>query len=215
MPLVDLSHPVEHGMITYPGLPGPVVSAHMTFDESRAHYAEGVEFHIGRIDLVGNTGTYLDTPAHRWRDGFDLVDLPLERVAGVPGVVVADPGPALRTDLIAKQDIADKAVLFHTGWDRHWGTSVYGNTAHPYVTEELASVLADKGPALVGVDAVNIDSTSGGERPAHSLLLKAGIPVVEHLTGLGALPRGGFEFFAVPVKVKGLGTFPVRAFARW
>ncbi len=215
MPLVDLSHVIEAGMTTYPGLPGPRITDFMTREESRANYEDDVEFHIGRIDLVGNTGTYLDTPFHRWATGSDLVDLPLERVAAVPGVVIRSPGPGLGTDLIAGHALTAMAVLFNTGWDRHWGKDEYGAAEHPFVTEALARSLAEHTPALVGIDSVNIDDTRGGNRPAHSTLLAAGIPVVEHLTGLDAVPESGFQFSAVPVKVRGLGTFPVRAFASW
>jgi len=213
--LLDLSHIVEHGMVTYPGLPGPVISDHMTFEDSRAHYAAGTEFHIGRIEMVANTGTYLDTPAHRWQGGADLSTVPLDRLAGLPGVVIRSKGPELTPDLITDTVISGAAVLFNTGWDRHWRTDDYGDAGHPFVGTALADALVTADPALVGIDAVNIDSTMGEDRPAHSLLLGAGILVVEHLTRLDLLPDAGFEFFAVPAKVRGLGTFPVRAFARW
>ncbi len=215
MQLLDLSHVVEHGMVTYPGLPGPVISDHMTFEDSRAHYAAGTEFHIGRIEMVGNTGTYLDTPAHRWQGGADLSTMPLDRLAGLPGVVIRSKGPELTPDLINDTAISGAAVLFNTGWDRHWRTDAYGSPDHPFVGRALADALVTADAALVGIDAVNIDSTLGEDRPAHSLLLGAGILVVEHLTRLDLLPDDGFEFFAVPAKVRGLATFPVRAFARW
>lgn len=215
MPLVDLSHTVEDGMVTYPGLPGPVITDHLAFEESRAHYEEGTEFHIGRIDMVANTGTYLDTPAHRWRGREDLAGVVLDRVAGLPGVVIHNSGPELGPELASGRDIAGAAVLFHTGWDRHWRTDEYGSPDHPFVGESLASKLVAAGAALVGIDSVNIDSTEAGSRPAHSLLLEAGILIVEHLTGLDALPAHRFEFHAVPVKVRGLATMPVRAFAAW
>ena len=215
MSIIDLSHVIEDGMITYPGLPGPSISHHLTFEESAAHYAAGTEFQIGRIDLVANTGTYLDTPAHRWRGREDLSTVPIDRLAALPGVVIRDAGPELTPDLIAGIDLAGAAVLFETGWAEHWRTAEYGSKDHPFVGEALASALVAADPALVGIDSVNIDSTADGGRPAHSLLLEAGILVVEHLTRLDKLPDDGFEFFAVPVKVRGLGTFPVRAFARW
>jgi kynurenine formamidase len=213
--LLDLSHVVEGGMITYPGLPGPVISDHMTFEDSRANYAAGTEFQIGRIEMVANTGTYLDTPAHRWEGRDDLSTLPLERLAGLPGVAIRSKGPELTPDLIADTDVSGAAVLFNTGWDRHWRTDDYGSEDHPFVGAALAEALVAANLALVGIDSVNIDSTIGQDRPAHSLLLGAGILVVEHLTRLDRLPDDGFEFFAVPVKVRGMGTFPVRAFARW
>ncbi len=215
MPLLDLSHVVEDGMVTYPGLPGPVISDHMTFEDSRAHYAAATEFQIGRIEMVANTGTYLDTPAHRWEGRDDLSTLPLERLAGLPGVAILSNGPELTPDLIADTDVSGAAVLFNTGWDRHWRTDDYGSEDHPFVGAALAEALVAANPALVGIDSVNIDSTIGPDRPAHSLLLGAGILVVEHLTRLEKLPDNRFEFFAVPVKVRGMGTFPVRAFARW
>lgn len=202
-------------MVTYPGLPGPVISDHMTFEESRSQYAAGTEFHIGRIEMVANTGTYLDTPAHRWKGREDLSSMPLDRLAGLPGVTIRSEGPELTPDLIADTNISGAAVLFNTGWDRHWRTDDYGDPSHPFVGAALADALVAANPVLVGIDSVNIDSTVGKDRPAHSLLLGAGILVVEHLTRLDRLPDDGFEFFAVPAKVRGMGTFPVRAFARW
>jgi len=213
--LLDLSHVVEDGMVTYPGLPGPVISDHMTFEDSRSRYAAGTEFHIGRIEMVANTGTYLDTPAHRWKGHQDLSTVPLDRLVGLPGVTIRGNGPELTPDLIADTDISGAAVLFNTGWDRHWRTEDYGDPNHPFVGAALADALVTAHPVLVGIDSVNIDSTAGEARPAHSSLLGAGILVVEHLTRLDRLPDGEFEFFAVPPKVRGMGTFPVRAFARW
>jgi arylformamidase len=203
----DLSHVVADGVVTYPGLPEPRITDHLSRTASRERYAPGTEFHIGRIDMVANTGTYLDTPFHRYPDGHDLADLPLDRIAGVPGVVIDG------TDVPA--GIAGAAVLVRTGWDRHFGTSRYGDPDHPYLATDVAEALVDAGVALVGIDSVNIDSTKDGERPVHSALLAAGIPIVEHLTNLAAVPAAGFELFAVPVKVRGMGTFPVRAFAMW
>jgi len=215
MPIVDLSHVIEDGMITYPGLPGPTITDHMTFEESASHYGAGTEFHIGRIDFVANTGTYLDTPAHRWQGREDLSEVSLDRLAGLRGLVLRDAGPELTPDLINDVDIQGAAVLLGTGWDRHWRTERYGSSDHPFVGEALAQALVAGGPALVGIDSVNIDSTVGGMRTAHSLLLDAGILIVEHLTNLADIPDVGFEFFAVPAKVRRLATFPVRAFARW
>jgi arylformamidase len=213
MQLVDLSHVVEHGMTTYPGLPGPVISDHLSREESRARYAPGTEFQIGRIDLIANTGTYLDTPAHRYPDGYDLASLDLGRCADLPGICIRASGPAIGPEAVDGLDVAGRAVLFATGWSVHWRSDRYGDADHPYLTDETAAALAAGGSALVGIDSVNIDDTSGGERPAHTVLLAAGIPIVEHLTGLDLLGAGPFRFFAVPVKVRGMGTFPVRAFA--
>lgn len=214
MRLVDLSHVIDDGMITYPGLPGPAVETHMSFSESAAHYAPGTEFAIGRITMVANTGTYLDTPAHRFRTGHDLADLPLDRCAHLPAVVVDAPasGPIDR-HVLTGYDLAGTAVLLRTGWDRHWGGPHYGDPAHPHLTAEAAGFLVDSGAVLVGIDSVNIDDTAGRERPAHTSLLAAAIPVVEHLTNLNTLPRSGAVFTAAPPAVRGLATFPVRCVA--
>ncbi|HVM53616.1 MAG TPA: cyclase family protein [Acidimicrobiales bacterium] len=209
---VDLSHAVVDGEVTYPGLPAPSISDHLTREASRARYAPGFEFHIGRIEMVANTGTYLDTPFHRFEHGYDLSALPLHLVAGVPGVVVDGTGSG---PIELPDDLAGRAVLVRTGWDVHWATPRYGDPDHPSLHEETARHLVAAGVGLVGIDSVNIDDTSTGERPIHSLLLEAGIPIVEHLTNLGALPDHPFDVFAVPVKVVGMGTFPVRAFAMW
>ena len=210
--LIDLSHTVEHRMVTYQGLPGPVICDYLTREASRAFYAPGTEFHIGRIDMVANTGTYVDAPFHRYADGKDLAELPLESLAHLEAVVVRRQGPAIAAEAFAGLDVRGKAVLVHTGWDRHWRTGRY-LTGHPYLTRDAAERLAAGGAALVGIDSHNIDDTGDGTRPVHSILLGAGIPVCEHLCNLQAAPEGGFRFYAVPVKVKALGTFPVRAFA--
>jgi kynurenine formamidase len=211
--LIDLSHVIDDGMVTYPGLPAPRISAHLTREESRDHYGPGTEFHIGKIEMVGNTGTYLDTPFHRFAGGFDVADLPLEQAADLPAVCVAASGPRVGPDTFTEIDVSGRAVLIATGWSRHWGTDEYGSPGHPFLSEEAAAALADRDAALVGIDSVNIDDTRSGDRPAHTVLLAAGIPVVEHLTNLGGLVGAAFRFFAVPVRVRGLGTFPVRAFA--
>ncbi len=211
--LIDLSHVVETGMVTYPGLPGPVISSFMTREDSREHYVAGTEFDIGRIEMVANTGTYLDTPFHRFPDGFDLATLTLQQVANLPGVCVPTTGPEIGPDVLSDVEVGGRAVLFHTGWDRFWRTEEYGSTDHPFLTEEATEALVEGNAALVGIDSVNIDDTRGGARPAHTGLLSAGIPIVEHLTDLDRLMDRVFRFFAVPVPVRGLGTFPVRAFA--
>jgi kynurenine formamidase len=211
--LVDLSHTVENGTVTYPGLPGPVITDHLSRVDSRANYAPGTEFLIGRIDMVGNTGTYLDTPFHRFAGRPDLAALALEDVADLPGVCIEAAGPDIGPEAVADVELAGKAVLFATGWDRHWGTDTYGDPSHPFVNADLVESLVEGGAVLVGIDSVNIDDTRGGDRPAHTGLLAGGIQVVEHLTGLDALVGNEFRFFAVPPKVSGFGTFPVRAFA--
>ncbi|MBD0371927.1 MAG: cyclase family protein [Pyrinomonadaceae bacterium] len=213
--LVDLSHTVEHGMITYRGLPAPVICDFLSREESRNHYAEGTEFHIGRIDMVANTGTYLDSPFHRYPDGEDLSALPLSHLANLEGVCVHVQGGGARAiDASAFRgvDVKDKAVLVHTGWDAHWRSEQYFE-GHPFLTRDAVEALRDAGARLVGIDSLNIDDTHDLTRPAHSILLRAGIPIVEHMCNLSSLPAKGFRFFAVPVKVKAFGTFPVRAFA--
>ncbi|QSB05721.1 cyclase family protein [Natronoglycomyces albus] len=214
---VELSHVIEEGMTTYPGLPGPTFTDHLSRADSRDSYAPGTEFAIGRIDMVGNTGTYLDSPFHRYAEGSDLADLPLDSVADVPIVVVDLTGSAERgitARALAPYDLAGAAVLLHTGWDAHWRTQKYGD-AHsaPYVTEDGANYLVEAGAVLVGIDAVNIDDTTGDTRPAHSILLAARVPVLEHMTNLGQLPLSGARLHAAPPRVRGFGTFPVRAYA--
>jgi arylformamidase len=202
-------------MVTYKGLPAPVISDHLSREASRSHYDSGHEFHIGRIDLVGNTGTYVDSPFHRYADGPDLAQLPLESLAALDTVVVRHPHTtALGVDAAAfgELDVRDKAVLVHTGWDRHWRTEQYF-TNHPFLTAAAAQHLVAHGARLVGIDSVNIDDTRGRSRPVHSLLLAAGIPVCEHLCSLEALPAAGFTFFAVPPPIRRFSSFPVRAFA--
>jgi kynurenine formamidase len=211
--LIDLSHTIEDGMITYKGLPAPLICDFLTREASRPHYAGGTTFHIGKIEMVANTGTYLDAPFHRYADGVDVAGLALGAVADLPGVVLrANPDErAVGAEVFAGVDLSGRAVIVHTGWDRHWRTDQYFE-GHPYLTRAAAEYLREAGAALVGIDSLNIDDTADGTRPVHSTLLGAGILIVEHLTNLGSLPAAGFRFFAVPVKVRGLGTFPVRAF---
>ena len=212
--LIDVSHTVEDGLITYKGLPAPIICDHLSREESRQHYAPGTEFHIGRIDMVANTGTYVDAPFHRYADGKDLSELPLSSLANLEAVVVrTEPGRrSIGRSLFQDLEVAGKAVLVHTGWSRHWRTDQYFE-GHPFLTKEAAEFLRDAGAVMVGIDSLNIDDTADLARPVHSTLLAAGIPIVEHLTNLDQLPDGGFRFFAAPVKVKAFGTFPVRAFA--
>ncbi len=230
MTFIDLSHTIHDGLETYPGLPAPKICDFWNREDSAAHYAAGTSFQIGRIDMVANTGTYLDAPFHRYEDGPDVAALELEQLADLPGVLVDAPagaraiGPCVFEGL----DLAGRAVLVRTGWSRHWGTAAYFE-GHPYLTAEAAEYLRARGPALVGIDSLNIDDTSGGERPVHTMLLGAGILIVEHLCNLDTLMKsasakgaaetynavatGGFAFTAAPVKVAGMGSFPVRAFA--
>ncbi|GIJ49968.1 cyclase [Virgisporangium aliadipatigenens] len=215
---VELNHVVSDGQVTYPGLPAPAISDHLSRADSPAVYGPGTEFHIGRIEMVANTGTYLDTPAHRYAAGPDLSGVPLESCADLAGYRASFASRAITDDSLAEAfgdaDLAGAAVLLHTGWDRHFGTAAYGDSAAPFLAASGVEWLVARRPALVGIDSVNIDCFSEGPaRPAHTGLLAAGILIVEHLTGLDALPANGFRFFATPVRVAGLGTFPVRAFA--
>ena len=199
-------------MVTYKGLPVPVIWDHLSRQASREFYSPGTEFHIGRIDMVANTGTYVDSPFHRYADGIDLSELPLEKVANLEGIVIRTPALRIGREHFAGRSLDGKAVLFHTGWDRHWRTARYFED-HPYLSRDAAEALVAAGARLVGIDSHNIDDLSDLARPAHTILLGAGIPVCEHLCNLSLLPESGFRFNAVPVKVNGLGTFPVRAFA--
>jgi kynurenine formamidase len=214
--IVDLSHRIRAGLITYPGLPAPEIEPHLTREASRSVYAPGTEFALDVITMIGNTGTYLDSPYHRYADGPDLAGLDLATLVGLPAEVVHVEGASERgipASAVAGRATEGAAVLLHTGWDAHFGTPEYASGA-PYLTEDGARALADAGVALVGIDSLNIDDTeSGGSRPAHSILLAAGIHVVEHLTRLGRLPERGALFTAVPPAVEGFGTFPVRAYA--
>ncbi|MET0673060.1 MAG: cyclase family protein [Microbacterium pygmaeum] len=217
--VIDLSHPIRAGLVTYPGLPAPTIASHLTREDSRAKYAPGTEFAMDIITMIGNTGTYLDSPFHRYAEGPDLAGLELASLVDLPAEVfhlddawsASDRG--IRPASLADRDVRGTAVLLHTGWDRHFGTPAYG-TGAPFLTGEGAQWLIDAGVVLVGIDSLNIDDTeSGGERPAHSLLLAAGVHVVEHLTRLEQLPPRGARFTAAPPAVEGFGTFPVRAYA--
>ena len=212
--LIDLSHTVEEGLITYKGLPAPIICDYLTREASRSHYTGGTTFHIGKIEMVANTGTYLDSPFHRFEDGKDLSELPLTSLANLPGLLFHVPAGqrAIAPELFTGADVAGKAVLVHTGWDQHWRTDQYFE-GHPFLTRAAAEYIRNQGAALVGIDSLNIDDTADGTRPAHTTLLRADIPIVEHMTNLSALPDTGFVFHAVPVKVKNFGTFPVRAYA--
>src|SRR4030095_14701407 len=213
--LIDVSHSVEHGMITYKGLPAPVISDYLSREDSKTRYAPGTEFHIGKIEMVANTGTYLDSPFHRYARGKDLAGLDLYSLANLDAIAVRcvdRSDPEITQDFFGALDVKGKAVLIHTGGDKHWRTEEYSSGNHPYLTEGAATHLAKNNATLVGIDSFNIDATRDGNRPAHSILLGHDIPIVEHLCGLGELPDRGFKFFAVPVKVRQFGTFPVRAF---
>lgn len=212
MKLIDLSHTVEHGMISYKGMPGPIISDYRSREASKQFYAPGTEFHIGRIEMVANTGTYIDSPFHRFPAGLDLSELPLQSLANLSGICISNPGRAVSEQSFQGMDLAGKAILVHTGWAGHWGTQQYFEGS-PFLTQVAAEFLVAEGVALVGIDSMNIDDPDDRTRPVHTALLRANIPIVEHLTNLEQLPPDGFRFFAVPVKVKSFGSFPVRAFA--
>ena len=212
--LIDLSHEVEHGMITYKGLPAPIICDFLSRETSRKNYSEGTEFQIGKIEMVANTGTYVDSPFHRFADGMDLSELPLESLVDLEGIVVhaQEFGRAIPADAFRGAHVRGKAVLIHTDWSRHWRTDQYFED-HPFLTRQAAQFLADSAAAFVGIDTYNIDDTTDGTRPAHTVLLGNRIPICEHMRGLENLPDSGFRFHAAPVKVKAFGTFPVRAYA--
>ena len=212
--LIDLSHTVEHGLVTYKGLPAPLICDYLSREASRQYYAPGTEFQIGKIEMVANTGTYLDSPFHRYVDGKDLSELDLAKLANLPAIRVSALGKqAIDAACFPRaSELAGKAILVETGWSRHWNTPQYFE-GHPFLTEDAAKLLAESGARLVGIDSHNIDDIQDLRRPVHSILLGREIPIVEHMTNLSTLPAADLRFFAVPVKVKGFGTFPVRAFA--
>ena len=211
--LIDVSHAVEHGMQTYKGLPAPIICDYLTREASKTHYEKGTSFQIGVVTLCSNTGTYVDVPFHRYEDGEDLSEIALSSLANLDCIKVTLPEGTAKIEIVHLEnfDFKGKAVLFETNWSRHWGTDQYFE-GHPFVTENTATLLRDGGAVFVGIDSYNIDDVKAGSRPCHSILLKAGIPICEHMTNLNELPSTNFKFFAVPVKMKEMGTFPVRAF---
>ncbi len=213
---IDLSHIIEDGMVTYKGLPAPIICDFLSREESRTRYAPGTEFQIGKIEMVSNTGTYVDVPFHRFAHGKDLSQVEIEAFADLDGVVIRAPyhdGLAVDAPVFKGKDLRGKAVLVRTGWAEHWRTDRY-YTEHPFLTEAAALYLKDCEVKLVGIDSHNIDDTRTTSRPVHTMLLGADILIVEHLCNLEALPDEGFTFSAVPPKFKGVGTFPVRAMAK-
>ena len=211
---IDLSHPIEDGMKAYPGFPPPKIQAFITREDSRSRYGGKAEFYIGRVDMVGNVGTYVDSPFHRHAKGLDLSQIPLESIAGIAGIVVDGQPSANRSIKIAcsESEVADRAVLIRTGWDETWGTERYWELG-PFLSDESIDLLIRSKAKLAGVDFWNIDDTENKARPAHTRLLGANIVIVEHLANLSALPRTGFRFYAVPPRIVNGASFPVRAFA--
>ena len=213
---IDLSHTIENGLVTYKGLPAPVICDYLSREESKFIYAEGTTFQIAKIEMVSNTGTYLDCPFHRYENGADLSELPLERLADLEAITIRSPfatRKGIDAEIFHPHDVEGKAVLIHTGWDAYWNTDTYYDD-HPYLTEAAAEYLKSRNVLLVGIDSHNIDNTRTKFRPVHTILLGSGILIVEHLCNLVSVPDDGFLFSALPPKFKGVGTFPVRAFAR-
>ncbi len=214
--LVDLSHTIEHGLVTYKGLPAPIICDYLSREASKQFYEEGTEFQIGKIEMVTNTGTYIDCPFHRFENGKDLSEVSLECFTDLEAIVIRVPFSetlAITEAHLKNYEIRNRAVLIHTGWDSHWNTEKYYEN-HPFLTEGAANYLKDCSVTLVGIDSHNIDNTIRKSRPVHTTLLGAGILIVEHLCNLYLLPQEGFTFSAIPPKFKGVGTFPVRAMAK-
>lgn len=217
--LIDLSHTIEDGLVTYKGLPAPIICDFLSREASKQVYGDGTTFQIGKIEMCSNTGTYLDTPFHRYQDGKDLSQIDLDAVAAIEGIKVVVPQARLQNDMAIDEnffsglDLRGKALLVQTDWSRHWNTESYYQ-GHPFLTEAAALYLRQQGVRLVGIDTYNIDDIRGPHRPVHTTLLGADILIVEHMCNLAAVPETGFKFYAVPVKIKGFGTFPVRAFAQ-
>lgn len=215
--LIDLSHTIEHGLVTYKGLPAPIVCDYLSREDSKKFYEEGTQFQIGKIEMVTNTGTYLDCPFHRFENGKDLSEITLESFTDLPATTIRAPyqeSLAITIEHVKNAEIRNRAVLLHTGWgDDHWNTEKYYEN-HPFVTQEAAEYLRDCRVKLVGIDSHNIDDTRGKSRPTHTTLLGAEILIVEHMCNLNLLPDDRYTFSAIPPKFKGVGTFPVRAMAK-
>ncbi|TQV73829.1 cyclase family protein [Aliikangiella marina] len=213
--LIDLSHEIEEGLVTYKGLPAPIICDYLSREASKSHYEDGTTFQIGKIEMVVNTGTYIDAPFHRFADKKDIAELSLRQVAAIPGIKVTVPEDqrAIDAKIFKGLDLSGKAVLVQTNWSRHWKTDQYFE-GHPFLTEDAADYLRSQNVQLVGIDSLNIDDTATGARPVHTILLSADILIVEHMCNLDQIPEANFEFYAVPVKMKGTGSFPVRAFGK-
>ncbi len=214
--LIDLSHTIENGLITYKGLPAPIICDYLSREESKKIYGDGTEFQIGKIEMVANTGTYIDCPFHRFAEGTDFTQIGLERFTDLEAIVISVPYSEtleITEEYLKPYEIENRAVLFYTGWDKHWNTEKYYEN-NPHLTKSCAEYLKDSQVKLVGIDSLNVDSTVGQHRPVHTTLLGAEILIVEHLCNLNSLPKDGFKFSAIPPKIKGVGSFPVRAMAK-
>jgi arylformamidase len=214
--LVDLSHTIENGLVTYKGLPAPIICDYLSRENSKQFYAEGAEFQIGKIEMVSNTGTYIDCPFHRFENGKDLSEVGLESFTDLEGIVIRVPFSEtleISEEHLKNYEIRNRAVLIQTDWNKHWNTELYYEN-HPALTRGAAEYLRGCSVKLVGIDSHNIDDTRTKSRPVHTILLGAEILIVEHLCNLYLLPEDGFTFSAIPPKFKGVGTFPVRAMAK-
>lgn len=210
---IEVSHPIDAGMKTYPGLPEPRAETLLDYEPSRQHYGDQAEFFIASLHLCGNTGTYVDSPCHRFRGAADLARLPLDRLAHLPVAVVDATDYSNRgigPDVFRGLDLRARAVLIRTEWSRHWRTDAYFDP-HPFLTAGACDRLLDAGAVFVGIDSLNIDDIQNHARPAHTKLLGAGVPVCEHMTNLAAASAGGY-LHAVPIAWKGGASFPVRAY---
>ena len=193
--LVDLSHVIEEGMTTFKGFPGPHLCDYWTRDASAAHYDDGSSFQIGRIDMIANTGTYVDSPFHRYADGGICPNSRSKarrsrRPRGPQALAAASrPTPPTSPGLRSRAS----AVLVHTGWDLYWRTEAYFDN-HPFLTAAAANWLVEQGAAFVSIDSHHIDDTRTRSRPVHGTLLGASIPIGEHLTNLSAVPDTSFRF---------------------
>ncbi len=216
MKIIDLSHTIENGLVTYKGLPAPVICDYLSREQSRNIYEEGTEFQIGKIEMVANTGTYIDCPFHRYEYGKDFAALPAELFTDIEAIKVNVPyqqQKAIDASYFTNLELKGRAVLVHTGWSAHWRTDTYFEN-HPYLTEDAAIFLKHQGVRLVGIDSHNIDDTAKKSRPVHSTLLAQEIFIIEHVCNLDQLPSNGFSFTALPPRIKGIGTFPVRTIAK-
>lgn len=213
--LIDLSHTIDENTITYKGLPAPIICDYISREASKQHYAKGTSFQIGKVDMVVNSGTYIDAPFHRFAEGKDIASIDIDQVADITAIkiLIPDSEQKIGKHYFEGKDLTGKAVIIQTNWSRHWNTDNYFE-GYPYLSVRAAEYLKQKKAVLVGIDSLNVDDNTTDERPVHTILLGAGILIVEHLCNLDKVPVEEFKFFATPVKIKGAGSFPVRAFAK-